>query len=111
MKSQSRLSGTVLAVFAVFAAGCTSKPREGGNVTDNLVGAGSTFSIPVMTGWAVNFQLGHPYVEMEYLAIGSGAGKLLVRAGIVEFGARDVLFVDEKMMTMPPVMQVPVGAG
>ncbi|HET7749044.1 MAG TPA: phosphate ABC transporter substrate-binding protein PstS, partial [Terriglobales bacterium] len=112
MKLQSHLLWTVLAVFAVFAAGCTSKSGQGGaNETISLVGAGSTFINPIMTRWTANFQQGHPNVQINYQSIGSGAGIQQVKAGTVDFGASDVALNDEKLKTMPPVIQVPESAG
>src|SRR5579864_8478350 len=105
MKLQSRLFWTVLAVFAVFAAGCTSKSGQGANETVSLVGAGSTFINPIMTRWTANFQQGHPNVQINYQSIGSGAGIQQVKAGTVDFGASDVPLNDEKLKTMPPVLR------
>ncbi|HJS97962.1 MAG TPA: phosphate ABC transporter substrate-binding protein PstS [Terriglobales bacterium] len=111
MKRQSRLFWSVLAAFAFFAAGCTSKSGQGASETISLVGAGSTFINPIMTRWTANFQQVHPSVQINYQSIGSGAGIQQVKAGTVDFGASDVALNDEKLKSMPPVIQVPESAG
>ena len=54
-----------------------------------LTGGGATFQHPIYARWIAEFQKLHPDIEIEYNAIGSGAGIREITAGVYDFGASD----------------------
>jgi ABC-type phosphate transport system substrate-binding protein len=54
-----------------------------------LTGGGATFPHPIYARWIAEFQKLHPDIEIEYNAIGSGAGIREIIAGVFDFGASD----------------------
>jgi phosphate transport system substrate-binding protein len=54
-----------------------------------LTGGGATFPHPIYARWIAEFQKLHPNIEIEYNAIGSGAGIREITAGVYDFGASD----------------------
>jgi phosphate transport system substrate-binding protein len=54
-----------------------------------LTGGGATFPHPIYARWIAEFQKLHPDIEIEYNAIGSGAGIREITAGVFDFGASD----------------------
>jgi phosphate transport system substrate-binding protein len=54
-----------------------------------LMGGGATFPHPIYARWIAEFQKLHPDIEIEYNAIGSGAGIREITAGVYDFGASD----------------------
>jgi phosphate transport system substrate-binding protein len=73
--------------------------------------AGSTFVNPIMTKWISTYQQAHPATQVNYRAIGSGAGVNELKQGMTEIAATDAPLSDEQLKEMPPVIQVPVAAG
>lgn len=62
-----------------------------------LTGAGSTFAAPIYQKWFSEYAASHPGVEINYQAIGSGAGIRQASQGLVDFGATDGPMTDEQM--------------
>jgi ABC-type phosphate transport system substrate-binding protein len=54
-----------------------------------LIGGGATFPHPIYARWIAEYQKLHPDIEIEYQAIGSGAGIREITAGVFDFGASD----------------------
>ena len=54
-----------------------------------LMGGGATFPHSIYARWIAEFQKLHPDIEIEYNAIGSGAGIREITAGVFDFGASD----------------------
>src|SRR5215813_7157586 len=54
-----------------------------------LRGGGATFPYPMYARWFAEFHKLHPDIEIEYEAIGSGAGVREITAGVFDFGASD----------------------
>jgi phosphate transport system substrate-binding protein len=54
-----------------------------------LMGGGATFPHSIYARWIAEFQKLHPDIEIEYNAIGSGAGIREITAGVYDFGASD----------------------
>jgi len=54
-----------------------------------LTGGGATFPHPIYARWIAEFQKLRPDIEIEYNAIGSGAGIREITAGVFDFGASD----------------------
>ena len=62
-----------------------------------LNGAGATFPNPIYSKWFAEFSAAHPGVQINYQAVGSGAGIRQASDGIVDFGATDGPMSDEQM--------------
>src|SRR5271166_2687655 len=54
-----------------------------------LTGGGATFPYPMYARWIAEYQKLHPDIEIEYNAVGSGAGIREITAGVYDFGASD----------------------
>ncbi len=112
------LSGRIARVVVIAAAclgvAAISACKSGGNATSEgyvLNGAGSSLVYPAMSRWAEIYSALHPIVQINYQSIGSGGGVQQVKAGTVDFGASDYPLDDQKLATMPPVLQIPEAAG
>jgi phosphate transport system substrate-binding protein len=63
-------------------------------------GAGATFPAPIYTKWFGEFKAFHGGTEINYQALGSGAGIKQLTEGTVDFGASDVPMTDAQMALM-----------
>ena len=63
----------------------------------SIVGAGSTFTYPIMSKWTNQYFKLHPDVEINYQSIGSGGGIKQVTEGTVDFGATDGPLNDQQI--------------
>ncbi|HTR97255.1 MAG TPA: phosphate ABC transporter substrate-binding protein PstS [Candidatus Acidoferrales bacterium] len=100
-KSFARLAATLAALLVV----------AGAAGAQTLTGAGATFPYPLYSKW---FDAYHEKkgVEINYQAIGSGAGIQQVKAGTVDFGASDAALSDAQLKDMPRrVLHIPTVAG
>src|SRR6201992_4109772 len=62
-----------------------------------LNGAGATFPNPIYSKWFSEFSASHSGVQINYQAVGSGAGIRQASGGIVDFGATDGPMTDQQM--------------
>jgi len=62
-----------------------------------LTGVGATFPAPIYQKWFNDYQSVDSNVQINYQAIGSGAGIGNVTQGVVDFGASDGPMTDEQM--------------
>jgi phosphate transport system substrate-binding protein len=62
-----------------------------------LNGAGATFPYPIYSKWFTEYGASHGSVQINYQAIGSGAGIRQVTSGTVDFGASDGPMTDEQI--------------
>jgi phosphate transport system substrate-binding protein len=62
-----------------------------------LNGAGATFPYPIYSKWFTEYSASHGSVQINYQAIGSGAGVRQVTSGTVDFGASDGPMTDEQI--------------
>ena len=76
-----------IAVVSVFLLSGLARSTAQGQTL--LTGGGATFPHPIYARWIAEFQKLHPDVEIEYNAIGSGAGIREITAGVYDFGASD----------------------
>ncbi len=60
-------------------------------------GAGATFPAPIYTKWFSEYRNVDSSANINYQAVGSGAGINQVSSGIVDFGASDAPMTDEQM--------------
>jgi phosphate transport system substrate-binding protein len=87
-----------------------------GAAGQTINGAGATFPYPIYARWFDAYQQLHPGVEINYQAIGSGAGIQKIMDGAVDFGASDSPLSDEQMAQAQaklgtPVLHFPTVAG
>src|SRR5215469_14181808 len=65
-----------------------------------LNGAGATFPAPIYQKWFGQYHTLHPDVQINYQAVGSGAGIKQLTDGTVDFGASDPPLKDEQIGAM-----------
>ncbi len=65
--------------------------------TTILIGAGSSFALPIYARWFDDYQRLHPNLQLRYLAIGSGEGIHQVTSGAVDFGGSDLPMTEGEM--------------
>lgn len=63
----------------------------------SLNGAGATFPNPIYQKWFTEYSAAHPGVQINYQALGSGAGIRQITVGTVDFGASDGPMTDEQL--------------
>jgi phosphate transport system substrate-binding protein len=72
-----------------------AKPRA--DATEKrLQGGGSVLAFPLMSQWAARYARANG-VQIDYAAIGSGAGLRQVNTGVVDFGCTDVPMTDAQI--------------
>jgi phosphate transport system substrate-binding protein len=62
-----------------------------------LTGAGATFPNPIYSKWFSEYSATHPGVQINYQAVGSGAGIRQVTSQTVDFGATDGPMTDQQI--------------
>lgn len=108
--------GSPALICLVLATGCasgTGSVASSGSVGPRVAigAAGSTFVEPIMTHWIGGYRKVHPDVQINYRAIGSGAGIEDLKKGWTEFAASDAPLTDDELKGMSSLIQVPVTAG
>jgi len=105
------LLGALTASCSNKGQGANSNAGGGGGI--QITGAGSTFVNPLMTKWAADYATANPNVQINYQAIGSGAGIQQVTTGTVDFGASDGPMTDEQLAgsKVGRILHVPVIMG
>jgi len=87
-----------------------SRALGGGNIT--LQGTGATFPAPFYQRWFAEYHKVHPEVQVNYQALGSGAGVKQFTDGLVDFGASDAAMTDEEIkLVKDGVIMLPMTAG
>jgi phosphate transport system substrate-binding protein len=77
-----------------------------------LQGTGATFPAPLYQRWFSEYNKLHPAVQINYQALGSGAGVKQFQDGLVNFGASDAAMTDEEMAAVKNgVVLLPMTAG
>jgi phosphate transport system substrate-binding protein len=78
----------------------------------NLQGTGATFPAPLYQRWFAEYNKVHPDVQINYQALGSGAGIKQFQQGLVDFGASDAAMTDAQMAAVKDgVVLLPMTAG
>ncbi len=62
-----------------------------------LNGAGASFPNPIYSRWFSEYAKARPGIQINYQAVGSGAGIRQASQGIVDFGATDTPMTDQQM--------------
>jgi phosphate transport system substrate-binding protein len=97
-----------MAVLAIIVSGFIT-PSKGAT---QLNGAGATFPAPIYQNWAQDYNKLHPDVQINYQALGSGAGIKQFTAGTVDFGASDAAMTDDEIAKVSAgVVLLPMTAG
>ena len=105
--NRNRATAAGLAVVGVLAATLTAwtsmaaaKPAQ---QTGTLVGAGSTFVVPLVTQWTQHY---HPS-KIVYSGIGSGGGITAISNRQVDFGASDAPLSKDQFAACKGCVQIP----
>src|SRR5689334_6636260 len=99
---------TIRNLAAAAGIGLVALPVSG----QNLKGAGATFPAPIYQKWFFEYHKQHPNVNIDYSAVGSGAGIAQYKAGTVDFGATDAPLSNDEQASMPqPTLHIPTVAG
>jgi len=85
---------------------------QSANADMTLQGTGATFPAPLYQRWFNEYNKMHPDVEINYQALGSGAGVKQFQQGLVDFGASDAAMTDAEMAAVKNgVVLLPMTAG
>jgi phosphate transport system substrate-binding protein len=77
-----------------------------------LQGTGATFPAPLYQKWFTEYNKEHPNVQINYQALGSGAGIKQFQQHLVDFGASDAAMTDDEMAPVKDgVVLLPMTAG
>jgi phosphate transport system substrate-binding protein len=77
-----------------------------------LQGTGATFPAPLYEKWFTEYNKEHPTVQINYQALGSGAGIKQFQEHLVDFGASDAAMTDQEMAPVKDgVVLLPMTAG
>src|SRR5258708_19148973 len=77
-----------------------------------LQGTGATFPAPLYQKWFTEYNKAHPDVQINYQALGSGAGIKQFQQHLVDFGASDAAMTDAEIAAVPEgVVLLPMTAG
>jgi phosphate transport system substrate-binding protein len=75
-------------------------------------GAGATFPDPIYQKWFAEYNKLHPEIQINYNAVGSGAGVRQISAMTVFFGASDATMTNDQLIAAPgKVMHFPTVLG
>jgi phosphate transport system substrate-binding protein len=80
---------------------------------ETINAAGATFPEPIYQKWFQNFHKAHPDIQINYQALGSGAGIRQLTEGTVDFGASDMPMTDDQLskVTKYKVLHFPTVLG
>jgi phosphate transport system substrate-binding protein len=84
-------------ILAAVAALIVCASPSVANAQQKLNGAGATFPYPIYSKWFTEYSASHNGLQINYQAIGSGAGIRQVTSGTVDFGASDGPMTDEQI--------------
>jgi phosphate transport system substrate-binding protein len=85
---------------------------EQSGVPVTLLGTGASFPAPLYQRWFSEYNRIHPEVQINYQALGSGAGVKQFQQGLVDFAASDAAMTDQEIAaTKNGVVMLPVTAG
>jgi phosphate transport system substrate-binding protein len=111
------VTAVALAALALLAVGATHICRGSGTASAageiTLQGTGATFPAPLYQKWFAEYNKMHPDVQINYQALGSGAGIKQFQQGLVDFGASDAAMTDAEMSQVKKggVLLLPMTAG
>jgi phosphate transport system substrate-binding protein len=104
-------------VTLLLATGCSLSEEGKADTTKPVTtqvqsfgGVGSTFVDPLFTHWSTDYAKNH-LVQINYRAIGSGAGMNELKKGNPTFAVTDAPLDDTQLKDYPQLLQVPITAG
>lgn len=78
----------------------------------SLLGTGASFPAPLYEFWFRQYNQLHPEVQINYQALGSGAGIKQLQQGLVNFAASDAAMTDKEIAAVKQgVVMLPMTAG
>src|SRR5271168_2414580 len=78
----------------------------------SLLGTGASFPAPLYEFWFRQYNQLHPEVQINYQALGSGAGIKQFEQGLVNFAASDAAMTDKEIAAVRQgVVMLPLTAG
>jgi phosphate transport system substrate-binding protein len=102
--------GLAVAIFLLATGPTGAGLARAADVT--LQGTGATFPAPLYQRWFTEFNKMHSEVQINYQALGSGAGVKQFQEGLVNFGASDAAMTDEEIAAVKAgVVLLPMTAG
>jgi phosphate transport system substrate-binding protein len=104
----------LLASFSIWVAAWISTPCGVADAQEKITlqGTGATFPAPLYQRWFKEYTTPHPEVQVNYEALGSGAGVKQFQDGLVNFAASDAAMTDEEISTVKQgVVLLPMTAG
>ena len=108
----TRLSLIIVTVSIVFLSALRRHGSAAADDAITLQGAGATFPAPLYERWFAEYNKLHPNVQINYQALGSGAGIKNFQQNLVDFGASDAAMTDEEMAAVKQgVVLIPATAG
>jgi len=106
---------SVLAGLLLFTFASSYAPGFGDRTASaaiTLQGTGATFPAPLYQRWFKEYNQMHPDVQINYQALGSGAGIKQFQQGLVDFGASDAAMTDAEIAAVKNgVVLLPMTAG
>src|SRR5277367_2502541 len=109
--------GISLSIALLFCVSLGAWSLDHGSIAladDNITlqGTGATFPAPLYQKWFAEFNKLHPEVQINYQALGSGAGVKQFQQGLVNFGASDAAMTDAEIAAVKDgVVLLPMTAG
>jgi phosphate transport system substrate-binding protein len=107
--------GISLSIALLLCASLAVLDRGGvASAADNITlqGTGATFPAPLYQKWFAEYNKLHPEVQINYQALGSGAGVKQFQQGLVNFGASDAAMTDDEIKAVKDgVVLLPMTAG
>ncbi len=101
---------SLLSIATLAATLLGGAPAGADNIT--LQGTGATFPAPFYQRWFAEYHKLHPEVQINYQALGSGAGVKQFTDNLVDFGASDAAMTDEEIkLVKDGVAMLPMTAG
>src|SRR5277367_6944531 len=112
---RNSIFASVLAGLLLFSLTSNHLPGladRSANADMTLQGTGATFPAPLYQRWFNEYNKMHPDVQINYQALGSGAGIKQFQHGLVDFGASDAAMTDAEMAAVKNgVVLLPMTAG
>ena len=101
--TQSLKAATALALGLAVLGGVSASAQD-------LTGAGATFPAPLYLKWFQEYK-GSNGVQINYQAVGSGAGIKAITGHTVDFGATDAPMNADELRNAPGILHIPTVAG
>ena len=119
MTSARNISFALIVSLSAWLCATGTGPRPGVGIASadegehiTIQGTGATFPAPLYQRWFSEYNKLHPDVQINYQALGSGAGVKQFQEGLVNFGASDAAMTDEEIAAVKSgVVLLPMTAG